>query len=148
MKVKLKKSQGRFKRIRDPKGPDHAIGYFTLHIDIAAKEKDLYIPVSIASGKKPAGFVYQIEGSAIGKIVTTSIASRGTNVTQITSGTIIYSKIPAGQTATFNIQIEIKGSVGKIYQIIINTINYKFDPSDARYQKYETPIKTRPLRFA
>ncbi len=148
MKVRLKKSQGRFKRIRDPQGPDHAIGYYTLHLDITAKEQTIFVPASIASGKKPAGFVYQIEGTAIGKIVTTSIASRGTNVTQITSGTITYSKIPAGQTATFDIQIEIKCSVGKIYKIIINTINYKFDPSDARYQKYETPITTRPLRFA
>lgn len=148
MKVKVKKSQASFKRIRDPKGPDHALGFFHLTINVTAPEKAIYLPLSIASGKKPAGFVYQIEGTAVGKIITTSIESRGPNVTQITSGTIIYSKIPAGKTATFKIKIEIKGSVGKTYKIVINTINYKFDPSDTRYQKFKTPISTRPIRFA
>jgi len=148
MKVKVKKSQASFKRISDPNGPDHALGYFNLQVDITAKEKDIYIPLSIASGKKPTGFVYQIEGSAIGKIVTTSIESSGPNVTQITSGTIIYTKIPAHTTATFKIKIDIKGKVGKTYKIVINNINYKLIPKDTRYQKMESHISTRQLRFA
>lgn len=148
MIAKIIKAKASFKRIKDTKGPDHVIGNFLLEINITATDKAIHIPLSIASGKKATGFVYQIEGTDIGKIITTDIDSEGAGLTQITSGTIVYSKIPTSKTATFSIKITMKGKVGKTYGIVINTINYKFDPKDSRYQKFEIPLKSGVLKFA
>lgn len=147
LEVRVQKSQGRYKRIRDPKGPDSGIGEFFLLMDIAAQEKTAYIPISIASGKKPTGFVYQIEGTAPGAISTTDISCTGRGVTQIISGTILYAKIPKGKTATFRILVEMRGKAGKEYTILFERIHYKFDPSDARYQKFEEEIRSKTLVF-
>ncbi len=147
LKVRVQKSQARFKRIRDPKGPDSGVGEFFLLLDITALEETVCIPISIASGKKPTGFVYQIEGTAEGSISTTDISCKGDGVTQITLGTILYAKIPKGKTATFRILVEMRGKVGKSYTIAINRINYKFDPSDARYEKYQNEIRTKAFAF-
>jgi hypothetical protein len=147
LKVRIQKSQARYTRVRDPKGPDAGIGEFFLLLDITAVHKTLYIPISIASGKKPTGFIYHIEGTAAGAISTTDISCSGAGVQQITLGTIRYAKIPAGKTATFRIQVEMAGKVGKAYSIVINTINYKFDPSDARYAKYQEPIASKTATF-
>lgn len=147
LEVRVQKSQGRHKRIRDPQGPDSGIGEFFLLVDVTAQEKTAYIPISIASGKKPTGFVYQIEGTAPGAISTTDISCSGTGVTQITSGTILYAKIPKGKTATFRVLVEMRGKAGKEYTILIERINYKFDPGDARYQKFEEEIRSKTLVF-
>lgn len=146
IKVKVQKSQVRFRKLRDPKEKNLGIGEFFLLIDIAASAKDLYIPLSIASGKKPTGFVYQIEGTRPGAISTTTISCKGAGVTQVTLGTIVYSRIPAGKTATFRILVEIRGKVPEEYRVVINCINYKFAPSDARYQKYLKEISTKTLK--
>lgn len=147
IRVRVEKKQARFKRVREAKGPDSAIGEFFLLVAVTALENDVYIPVSIASGKKPTGFVYQIEGSTEGTISTTAISCGGAGITQVTLGTLLYSKIPAGKTATFRILIEIRGKIGSEYGIVINRIHYKLDPSDARYGKFEDDIAGKVLKF-
>jgi hypothetical protein len=145
---KLQESQARFKRIHNPEENDTGLGEFFLLLDIIALQETVYVPLSIASGKKPTGFVYQIEGTAEGDISTTDISCRGEEVTEITLGTLLYTKIPQGKTATFRILVEMKGNPGKEYKIVINKINYKLDPSDARYKKFDTAIGTKVLKFS
>ncbi len=147
IKVRVEKAQARFKRIRNPEGPDSGIGEFFLLVDVTAVTDTVHIPISIASGKKPTGFVYQIEGTATGAIVTTDISCKGKGVTQITLGTIVYAKVPKGMTATFRIVIEIRGRVGNTYGIIINRIHYKRTLSDARYEKYTEEVSSRTVEF-
>ena len=146
--VDLKESKRNFRRIDRPEGPDQVLGSFSFIVDITAATGDVYIPLSIASGKKPTGFVYQIEGTAEGEIVTTDISCRGDGVTQITLGTLLYCKIPSGMTATFRIRIEIRGKVGKSYRVVIHQLHYKHDPSEARYQKSSQEISTKMLKFS
>jgi len=147
LKITLTKSQKRYTKIENPHGADMAIGEFFLTIDITAVTETIYIPLSIASGKKPAGFVYQIEGTKKGSISKTDISVNGDTVTQITLGTILYAKIPVGKKASFRILIEIRGQMQNSYQITIATLNYKKDPKDARYQKLDTEISSETLKF-
>ncbi len=147
LQFKLQKSQARFERIRRPNEPDLGHGEFFLLLDITAREKTLYLPISIASGKKSTGFIYQIEGTAEGTISTTDISCRGEGVAKVTLGTLLYAKIPAGKTASFRILIEMRGGVGKEYKIVINRINYKFSPSDARYIRFDTEISSKTVKF-
>lgn len=135
------------RRERDPDGPDPVTGKFWFDIDVTAARRDIYIPLSIASGKKPTGFVYQIEGTSEGSILTTDIACKGTDITQITLGTLRYCRIPAGMTGTFSIRIEVRGKLGKSYRVSIRQINYKLDPGDARYQKISQDIQAKMLKF-
>lgn len=145
--IKINKRQARFKRVRNPGGPDTGIGEFFLLIDITAVEETVYIPLSIASSKKPTGFVYHIEGTGEGTITTTNISCSGQGVTQITLGTLLYAKIPKGKAATFRILIEMRGKVGKVYGVVIHRIHYKQDPADARYQKIVQDIRTNTVAF-
>ncbi len=147
LKIRVQKKQGRFKRIRNPKGPDGGVGEFFLLVDITAVKEAVYIPLTIASGKKPTGFIYQIEGTAEGAISTTDISCKGEGVTQITLGTILYAKIPKGMTATFRILVEMRGKANKAYKIVITRINYKFDTSAARYEKLLSEISSTTLKF-
>ena len=62
-------------------------------------------------------------------------------------GTLLYTKIPQGKTATFRIYVDMKGILNKTYRIIINRINYKFDPSDARYKRFDVEIASKPVEF-
>ena len=91
-------------------------------------------------------FRYQIEGTSEGSLSTTDISCSGAGVTQVTLGTILYSKIPAGKTATFRILIEIRGKTGGTYRIVINRINYKFAPTDARSEKFLDELPTKTLK--
>lgn len=145
--VKIEKNQARFKRVRIPNAADEALGEFFLLLHITALEAAVHIPLSIASGKRPSGFVYHIEGTSEGSISTTNISCSGEGVTQITLGTLVYAKIPKDTTAIFRILIEMKGRMGKTYGIVINRIHYKHNPSDARYLKYLEEIPSKTLRF-
>ena len=145
--VKPKRSQSHFNRVIVEDGPDKAFGQFLLTLDITAKQATAYIPLSIASGIKPTGFMYQIEGSAAGTIKTTDIKCRGENVTQVTLGTMLYTKIPQGSTASFEIHATIRGRLGQTYKIVITRINYKLQLTDPRYHQYlkELPSDTVKL---
>lgn len=145
--IKVEKSQARFKRIKVPGEKDIGHGEFFLLLNITALKEDVYIPLSIASGKKVTGFIYHIEGTAVGEIYTTTLSARGDGVTKITLGTLLYTKIPAGKTAEFRMLIEIRGGTSKEYKVVINRINYKLDPSDARYKKLDLLIDSKSLKF-
>jgi len=147
IKVRVTKSQARFKRVRNPDAPDFGIGEFFLLVDVTALEETIYLPISIASGKKTTGLVYQIEGTATGTLVTTDISCKGVGVTQVTLGTILYAKIPKDATATFRILIEIRGKVGKEYKIVLSRIHYKYSTSDARYERYLNEVNSKVLKF-
>jgi hypothetical protein len=145
--VKVQKSQSRFKRIKNPGEKDTGQGDFFLLLDITATNEAVYIPLSIASGKKIVGFIYHIEGTGEGTIYTTDISCSGDGVTKITLGTLLYAKIPAGHTASFRLSIKIMGKTSKEYRVAINQISYKLDPSDARYKKLDTDISTKSVKF-
>lgn len=138
--VKVKKDQARFERVKVEGAKDKAFGNFFIAIDITSKKSDVFIPLSIASSQKPTGFMYLIEGTGEGSVSNADVTVRGDGVTQVTVGTLKYARIPATKTATFRIQITIKGKVGKTYKITITRINYKLALTDARYQQYLKPI--------
>ncbi len=147
IQIKVRKNQSRFERIRVKDANDKAVGHYFLLIDITAKKEAVYVPISIASSQKATGFMYHIEGTSESSISRANAEARGEGVTQLTQGTIIYAKIPAGKTASFRLQISINGKVAKQYKIVINRINYKLDPQDARYRQFLKEISAETLRF-
>ncbi len=146
--IDVRDTKESFRRTRVPDGPDPVLGKFSFVIDITAVLNDAYVPVSIASGKKPTGFVYQIEGTVPGAIATTHIECKGEGITQVTLGTIVYARIPRGMTATFRIRIEMRGQVGKSYRVVIRQMQYKRDPGDARYIKLAQHLRTKMVKFS
>ncbi len=145
--VKVDTNQAHFQRIKKKDVEDKAVGNFLLELAVSATQQPVFIPLSIASGKKPAGFLYQIEGTAEGMLAGASVTCRGDGVTQVTLGTLLYAKIPTGKTASFRIQATIRGKFGKTYKIIISRINYKLTLSDARYQQYFKEIVSDTINF-
>lgn len=143
----IKESRASFEKTRTPEGRSVGHGQFYLIINVIALQGDVYIPTTIASGKKPTGFVYQIEGTAQGLIATTDISCKGDGVVQVTLGTLVYTKIPQGKTASFKIVVDMQGKVNKTYGIVINRINYKLSPGEARYKKFDVEIASKPLEF-
>jgi hypothetical protein len=141
------KSQARFKRIKNPKGADTGVGYFFMIVDVTAKAGEVLVPLSIASGKKTTGFMYQIEGTGAGALSTAEVSARGAGVTQVTLGTLHFVKIPEGATASFRVQVEIKGKIGKEYSVLFHQINYKLSASDVRYKKFVGGVRSRTLEF-
>jgi hypothetical protein len=92
--------------------------------------------------------MYQIEGTAEGSISVAGVRARGDGVSLVTLGTLIYAKIPAGKTASFEIRATIRGMFGKTYKIIFTRINYKLNLTDARYQQYLKEIRSESVRFS
>ena len=92
--------------------------------------------------------MYQIEGTGEGIITTADVTVRGEGISQVTLGTLLYAKIPVGNTATFRIQTTIRGKIGKSYKIIINRINYKLTLQDPRYQQYIKEIVSDSVKFS
>ena len=146
--VKVKNNQARFEKIKQRGVADKAVGRFYIEIDISAKAGAVFVPISIASGKKMAGFMYQIEGTAEGLLATAEIKVRGEGVTQVTVGTLHYAKIPSGQTASFEIRATIKGESGKSYKIVFTRLNYKLNLSDARYHQYLKEIHGESVKIS
>lgn len=143
--VKVKKNQAHAERIKLNGVPDKAIGKFYIEVDITAKQETVFIPLSVASGKKVAGFMYQIEGTAEGKVATADVVVRGEGVTQVTLGTLLYAKIQTGKTASFQIRATTRGKFGKEYKIVFTRINYKLNLTDARYQQYLKEIHSESV---
>lgn len=146
--VRLEKTNGHFRKVHVRGGEDIGTGMFMLLLDITALNRDVFIPISIASGKKPTGFVYEIEGTKEGMISTTEIKCEGDDISQITLGTILYCKIPATKTGTFRIIVETQGKLGGEYKVVVNRIDYKYDPSDARYVKLDQDFPSESVRFS
>ncbi len=148
IEVRVKKNQARFERIKQKDAPDKAFGKFYIEIDITAKQEMVFVPISVASGKKVAGFMYQIEGTAEGSLATADIETHGGGVSQVTLGTLRYAKIPVGATASFQIRATIRGRVGKTYKIVFARLNYKLNLTDARYQQYLKEIPSESVKLS
>ena len=134
--VKVKKNQAHAERIKLKDEKDKVLGKFYIEVDITAKQEDVFIPLSIASGKKIAGFMYQIEGTAEGRVDTAEVRVRGEGVTQVTVGTLLYARVPKGETASFEIRATVRGTYNNTYKIIFTRLNYKLRLADARYEQY------------
>ena len=148
IEVRVKKNQGRFERIKKKGAEDKAVGKYYLEIAVTALQREVFVPISIASGKKVAGVMYLIEGTGEGSLATASVKARGEGVSHVTVGTLVYAKIPKGVTALFQLQATIRGRFGKHYRLVIVRLNYKFNVSDARYQQYLKEIPTEKVLFS
>ena len=146
--VKIKKNQARFERVKQKDVEDKAVGKFFIEIEVKAKQQEVFIPISIASGKKAAGFMYQIEGTSAGSIMTTDIKTRGEDASQVMLGTLRYAKIPVGKTVLFQIQVAIRGKFHKRYKIVITRLNYKLRLTDARYEQYLKEIHSDSIELS
>lgn len=146
--VRVEKKQARFQTIRQKDVEDKASGNFFIIINITAKQEPVFVPLSIASGKKTAGFMYQIEGTAAGSIMSTDLKVSGEGVSQVTVGTLLYAKIATGKTASFRIQISIRGSFGKTYKIVFTRLNYKLQLTEHLYRQYLKEIHTNSVKFS
>ncbi len=147
IKIVVEKTEAHFSNAYDKNRSDKlGIGKYFLLIDVTAGNETLYIPTSIASGRKSTGFIYQIEGTA-GGTATVDVTFKGEGTMIVTSGTISYCKIPAGMTARFKIVAQVTGSLGKSYKIVVSRINYKLNPNDMRYKRFLTEISTDTLKF-
>lgn len=147
MHVQVVDSLGHYFETRDGAGQPIHHGQFNVSLAVSAQQGTVYVPTSLASSKKATGFVYHIEGTGEGNIATASLSCSGKEVSQITLGTLEYTRIPQGKTARFDLVISIEGSWGNMYRIVINRINYKLDPTDARYKKLSTQIGSTELLF-
>lgn len=148
IKVKIGKRQAHFKRIIQKGKEDRLIGNFLIEMTVTAKDSEVLIPLSIASGKKTAGLMYYIEGTAEGKIVTAGVTCRGEGVMQIKQGTLVYAKIPPGKVVEFRILAEISGRAGQTYKIVINRLNYKLNLAETLYKQYLKPIISDSVKFS
>lgn len=146
LQVRVQKSQARLRKRERSQNRKMGIGEFFLLIDITANDTDVYIPLSIASGKKPAGFVYQIEGTRAQGIAGARVSYEGNGISEVTVGTLLYCKIPRGKVATFRLLIDIEATLGGEYKVGISRIHYKHSPSDARYEKFTDTLYTKTLK--
>lgn len=129
----------RIRKLPGSRGTLSVSGNYALFLDVTADKETVFLPVSIASGRKSTGFIYYIEGA---KIVSSSaeIAVSGSGITMVASGTIPYCKIPVGKTARFKIFTEVNVESTRQYKFVISRINYKLNPNDARYKRFITEI--------
>lgn len=146
--VKTQISQAHFERVRQGGGANKAYGRFYLQIDIRAKSETVFIPTSLASGRKVAGFMYQIEGTAEGSVQNSNIKVKGVEVSQVTLGTLRFAKVLPGKTAKFEIQVTIKGGFNQVYKLVFTRINYKLNLADLRYRQYLKAITSKSVKFA
>ncbi len=146
--VKVKKSQSRFERVKKKGFPDKAFGHFFLRIEILAEQADIYVPLSIASGKKVAGLMYHIEGTDTATIEKASLDVRGEGISQVTVGTLVFAKIPKGRKGLFEVRTTLRGSFGKKYRLVFTRLNYKLQLSDVRYQQYLKEIPSDQVSFS
>ncbi len=147
IEVKVKKNQGRVEKVRKRGEEDKVFGRFYMEVAITAEQSDVFVPISIASGKKTAGFMYQIEGMSESLIGNANVKVRDTGVTQVKLGTLLFAKISAGKTATFQIRAKIQGKENKKYKIVITRLNYKLNLTQARYNQYLKSIDSKTVNL-
>ncbi len=147
VEVKVKKNQGRPEKVRQNGKEDKVFGRFYMEVAITAEQSDVFVPISIASGKKTAGFMYQIEGTSESSLVNASIKVRSEGISQVTLGTLLFAKIPAGKTATFQIKAKIQGKENKKYKIVMTRLNYKLNLTQTRYNQYLKPITSESVNL-
>lgn len=148
IEVKLIKTDETYKKSMDIKQRGElGIGRYAIVLSVTALKEALHIPASVGTGRVSTGFVYVIEGTEKGKTASAEISCRGEGVATVTSGSISYWKIAPGKTAQIKLYIQIKGARIGTYQIVVNRINYKLNPSDMRYTRFLTDIRTGVLEF-
>lgn len=147
LQVVVEATGANFFKKRDAQGRPFGQGQFFMRLGITALQNTIHIPLSLASGKKPTGFVYQIEGTAAGALAGAEVSCTGAGITKVTLGTLLFAKIPKGSTANIRMVVDVKGELGKEYAVVVNRINYKLQPTDARYKKLDTAISTKVLKF-
>ena len=145
--VKVQINQAHFERVRQRGVSDRAYGRFYLQVDISAKNETVFIPTSLASGRKVAGFMYQIEGTAEGSVQSSNIKVKGAGVSQVMLGTLRFAKVLPGKTARFEIQATIKGSFNEVYKLVFTRLNYKLNLADLRYRQYLKAISSKSVKF-
>ncbi len=150
IQVIVKDSQEHVLKTRDTDGMAKGVGHFNLTLDLTPAEA-IYLPLSIASGKKAGGFVYQIEGTGESSLVSAEVHivdAEESGVVEVLLGTIAYAEIPAGKTATIRLAVVMNGRMGEEYAVALNRIQYKLHPADGRYKTYTAPeLRTNALRF-
>jgi hypothetical protein len=146
IQVSLRETVARLNKVPAKTGSYLRVGKYSLFIDVTALNETVYIPVSIASGRKSTGFIYHIEGTHAER-GSASIDCRGEGVSMITAGTLTYAKIPKGKTASFKILADIEGKRTEKYVVVVSRINYKLNTNDARYKRFVTDIRTGSLQF-
>lgn len=145
--IVLKSSSANFKRLRHIHGTDAAgEGKYMLKVEITAGKDALYIPVSITTGRKSNGLIYQVEGSERATS-TATVTCNGEDSLIVTSGTLSYCKVPAGKTVNFKVLVTIVGPLREEYRVALGRINYKLNTNDSRYKKFLTDIHTKLLKF-
>ncbi len=145
--VRVGGTKFRFARTKVEDGPDKAVGEFRFILELTAKQAALYVPLSIASGKTVAGFMYQLEGTGESTVANASVEIRTRGLTQISVGTLRYLVIPKGKTAELELVVTVRGKVGKNYRIVVNRLNYKLATADPLYQQYLKPLASKSQRF-
>ncbi len=148
MTVVVKKNKAHFKRVRANKDTASVLGSYLLYVSITAKTNEIFVPLSIASGKKTAGFMYYIEGTAPSSVASAEVEVGGEGVLVVTIGTIRYVKIPPGKSATFVLKVVVRGRYGEVYKIIISKIHYKLFLHEVRYRLFEKTLPSVLLKFA
>ncbi len=150
MTVRVIRTQSHFYKSKLPSQEEYkgkGLGTYFLLFEITAGPDALYIPISIATGRKSAGFLYVVEGDGTGTPTALIQGKGGKEVSTVTSGSIVYTKIPGGKTAAFIVNAEIVGTTEHSYRIVVNTISYKTNPNEYRYKKFHTELGTDSLVF-
>jgi hypothetical protein len=148
LSARIAGTKTRFTRTKIESGPDRAVGEFRIILELTTKRAPVSIPLSIASGKTVAGFMYQIEGTGESSIASASVSIRTRGLTETSIGTLRYVTLPAGKKNELELTVTVRGKVGRQYQIVLNRINYKLTPADPRYQQYLKSLTSKPLKFA
>ncbi len=150
MTVRVVRTQSHFYKDKLPRQEEYAgkgLGTYFLLFEITAGGEALYIPISIATGRKSAGFLYVVEGTGIGTPTVALLGKGGKDVTTVSSGSIVYTKIPPGRLASFVLNGEIMGELERSYRILVSTVSYKTNPNDFRYKKFQANLCTDTLEF-
>jgi hypothetical protein len=148
IEVKVTRKRAHFERVRRAEAADRVLGHFSLQIEVLAEQADVYIPLSIATGKKVAGMMYRLEGTGAATPEEASMTVRGEGVVHVTLGTLVFAKIPQGSHALFAVRVTIAGVAGKTYTLVIARLNYKLHLTDVRYQQYLKEIRSDAVRLS
>lgn len=150
LSLRVVRTQAHFYETKLPRQSEYkgkGLGVYFLLFEVTSGIEALYIPISIATGRKSAGFLYVTEGDGKGATTVALTSEGGREVTTITSGSVVYTRIPAGKTAMFRINGEVIGTKEEVYRILITTVSYKVNPNDFRYKKFYTELSTEKLFF-
>lgn len=148
IEVVVKKNQARFERVKKRGVADRALGHFFIRIELLAEQTDVFVPLSIATGKRVAGMMYHIEGTDTASPERSELTVRGEGVAQVTLGTLVFAKVPSVSRATFEARVTIAGSLAKTYRLIFTRLNYKLALTDARYRQYRKEIRSEVVKFS